>query len=314
MSVLETSQSPELLAAHQARRDAVDPILALSKPLPKPAAADVVLSCPGGVALVRNTAVDQASFGYLFTAAHESKLAPKVDGPKAFAELLDLWAAQDCFRPGPDSIATVTWPSRDTEVSRALIERGFVPQSALAVRLAGRAFVGDAAPDPTPAPDLDVVVRRAGPADSDAMARLWTEQLHWEVQFGHTSIRPTTRERVAEQVAQAVGGQEKQAWVAERDGEVAGLIAIQPPSHAAWAAHTIGVAPAAYLTCGAVAAGERGSGIGSALARHVHAELDAAGVGAVLLHYTIANPLSGPFWSRCGYRPVLTAWSRGTVG
>ncbi|MBS2538992.1 GNAT family N-acetyltransferase [Catenulispora sp. NF23] len=257
---------------------------------------------------MRNTAVDQSSFGYLFTASHESKLAPKVDGPKAFAELLDLWAAQDCFRPGPDSIATVTWPSRDTEVSRALIERGFVPQSALAVRLAGRPPAGDAAPDP------DVVVRRAGPADSDAMARLWTEQVRWEVQFGYTSIRPATRERVAEQVAQAVGGQEKQAWVAERDGEAAGLIAVQPPSHAAWAAHTIRVAPAAYLTCGAVTAGERGSGIGSALARQVHAELDAAGVGAILLHYTIANPLSGPFWSRCGYRPVLTAWSRGTVG
>jgi len=48
--------------------------------------------------------------------------------------------------------------------------------------------------------------------------------------------------------------------------------------------------------------------------RHVHAELDAEGIGALLLHYTAANPLSAPFWSRCGYRPLLTAWTRGTVG
>ena len=315
---LDMRQSPELLAAHQIRRDAVDPLLAPSQPLPEAEAADSVLTCPGGVALVRNTAPDPDSWGYTFFAAHESKLALKVDGPKAFADLLDLWAAQDEFRPGPDSIATLTWPSRDTEMTRALVERGFAPQAVFAGRLAGRPMAGDADRGAGGAgrgdADPGVVVRRAEPGDTDAVTRLWMEQLRWDAQFGYATIRPSTPAGLAGEVAQAVGGREKRAWLAERHGEAAGLVVVQPPEHAAWAAHTVRVSPAAYLNCGAVAAGERGSGVGSALMRHVHRELDAEGIGAILLHYTAVNPLSAPFWSRCGYRPLLTSWTRGTVG
>ncbi|MEZ0112903.1 GNAT superfamily N-acetyltransferase [Catenulispora sp. EB89] len=304
-------QTPELLAAHQARRAAFDPLLARSEPLPPPGKRDTALSCPGGVALVRNVDSDPDTWGYTFFAAHESKLVPKVDGPGAFAELLDLWAEQDEFRPGPDSIATITWPSRDTEMSRALVERGFTPQAILAVRLAGQPIPGPSFPGNT---GSGVVVRRAKPRDTEAVTRLWLEQLRWDAQFGYVAIRPSTPSGLAEQVAQAVGGEEKRAWIAERDGAAVGLIVVQPPENASWAAHLIRVAPAAYLNCGAVTAGERGGGVGSALVRHVHAELDAEGIGAVLLHYTATNPLSVPFWSRCGYRPLLTAWTRGTVG
>jgi predicted N-acetyltransferase YhbS len=311
---LDTRQSPEVSAAHQARRNAVDPLLAPAQPLPEPEAADTVLMCPGGVALVRNTAPDPDSWGYTFFAAHESKLALKVDGPKAFADLLDLWAAQDGFRPGPDSIATLTWPSRDTEMTRPLVERGFAPQAVLAARIAGRSVAGGADGDADGDAGPRVVVRKAGPRDTVAVTRLWREQLRWDAQFGYSTIRPSTAAGLAEQVAQAVGGEEKRAWIAERDGEAVGLIVVQPPEHAAWAGQAVGVSPAAYLNCGAVAAGERGTGIGSALVRHVHREVDAEGIGAILLHYTAVNPLSAPFWSRCGYRPVLTSWTRGTVG
>ncbi|MEY9895427.1 GNAT superfamily N-acetyltransferase [Catenulispora sp. MAP12-49] len=301
-------QSPELLAAHQARRAAVDPLLAVSQPLPGPRPADTELSCPGGAALVRNMPADPDSWGYTFFAAHESKLVPKVDGPKAFAALLDLWAAQPEFRPGSDSIATVTWPSRDAEVVRALVERGFVQQSIFAVRLAGRSSAVRT--------DPGLVIRRASPSASDAEAvgRLWMEQLRWDAQFGYAAIRPSTRAGLAGEVAEAVGGVKKCAWLAERNGVAVGLVVAQPPRYAGWAAGQIRVAPAAYLNCGAVTARERGSGVGRALMDRVHAELDAAGLGAMLLHYTAVNPLSGPFWSRCGYRPLLTAWTRGTVG
>lgn len=37
-------------------------------------------------------------------------------------------------------------------------------------------------------------------------------------------------------------------------------------------------------------------------------------LGAILLHRTIANPLSTPFWSRCGYRRSPTDWMLGAVG
>jgi hypothetical protein len=105
-------QNSELLAAHHARWAAFDPLLADSRALPGPEAADEVLTCPGGMALVRNVQTDPDSWGHTFFATHESKLVPRVDDPRAFAELLDLWAAQDTFRPGPDSIVSVNWPSR----------------------------------------------------------------------------------------------------------------------------------------------------------------------------------------------------------
>jgi GNAT superfamily N-acetyltransferase len=54
--------------------------------------------------------------------------------------------------------------------------------------------------------------------------------------------------------------------------------------------------------------GERGRGVGTALVRHVHAVLGARGVDTTLLHYEQLNPLSGPFWSRMGYRPLWTGW------
>jgi hypothetical protein len=48
--------------------------------------------------------------------------------------------------------------------------------------------------------------------------------------------------------------------------------------------------------------------VGSALIGHLHAALDEAGTAATLLHYSGLNPLSAPFWHRCGYRPLSTRW------
>jgi hypothetical protein len=31
-------------------------------------------------------------------------------------------------------------------------------------------------------------------------------------------------------------------------------------------------------------------------------------VSVTLLHYEQVNPLSGPFWSHRGYRPLWTSW------
>jgi hypothetical protein len=48
---------------------------------------------------------------------------------------------------------------------------------------------------------------------------------------------------------------------------------------------------------------------GIGLARLVRADpstLD--GFSATLLHYVGVNPLAGPFWHRCGYRPLSTNW------
>ena len=63
-----------------------------------------------------------------------------------------------------------------------------------------------------------------------------------------------------------------------------------------------------YLQTMFVRPGDRGGGVGEALVRHVHAVLDARGVDTTLLHFAQLNPLSAPFWSRMGYRPLWTGW------
>lgn len=64
----------------------------------------------------------------------------------------------------------------------------------------------------------------------------------------------------------------------------------------------------AYLQFMFVRPDERGGGIGAALVRHVHDELDARRIDMTLLIYAQLNPLSAPFWHRMGYRPLWTTW------
>ena len=64
----------------------------------------------------------------------------------------------------------------------------------------------------------------------------------------------------------------------------------------------------AYLATMAVRPDERGYGVGTALLAGLHRELDAAGVAVTLLHHAVLNPLSAPFWSRMGYRPLWVSW------
>lgn len=44
------------------------------------------------------------------------------------------------------------------------------------------------------------------------------------------------------------------------------------------------------------------------MAAQAHREAEATGVATTLLHYAQVNPLSAPFWSQQGYRPLWTVW------
>ena len=82
------------------------------------------------------------------------------------------------------------------------------------------------------------------------------------------------------------------------------MLYAQQPEQAQWVAPMVALAPAAYVDLMHVQPGERGRGTGHALASHLHQKASAAGVAVMLLHYQLLNPLSGPFWSRQGYRPL----------
>jgi predicted acetyltransferase len=86
------------------------------------------------------------------------------------------------------------------------------------------------------------------------------------------------------------------------------MVAAQRPESAGWIAPMVRQAPAAYLMFGFVLPTERASGIGARLAARLHRDIEDAGVAVTLLHYEQTNPLSVPFWSQQGYRPLWTSW------
>jgi GNAT superfamily N-acetyltransferase len=103
-------------------------------------------------------------------------------------------------------------------------------------------------------------------------------------------------------------GPQSWTWLAERDGTAVGMLYAQRPESSGWIAPMVRLAPATYLMLMFVQPTERGSGIGAAMVSRLHREIADADVAVTLLHYAQVNPLSVPFWSQQGYRPLWTTW------
>jgi GNAT superfamily N-acetyltransferase len=281
----------------------------------------------------RHTEPDAAEIGLSWGMARRFELAPRVVGPgtaAALDRLIDLWRDHLSDVPGSDeddTAAVITWPSRDIEGVAALQRHGLRPLAVAAIRAARRAGtatrrgtvtrLGTASQASTasrgtrgPAgQDRNVRVRRAGPGDVDAVARFGAEVARFDAHFSGTPERPGTAAALRHEAARLLGRPDAPwTWLAERDGRPVGMIATQWPEHAAWIAPLTRLSPVAYTVLGYVTPDERSTGIGAALAAHLHDTVDPAGVAATLLHYEQLNPYAAPFWSRQGYRPLWTTW------
>ncbi len=223
----------------------------------------------------------------------------------ALDELLVRWHAHLAAEPaaaGHDTEAAVRWPSRDIGGVRALLRHGLLPLTVIAARPAGRAT-----PNAEPWPG-GLRIRPTGPGDAAAVTALSLEVIRFDQHFGSVLLH-SHAERVERQAAeQTLARPEPWTWLAEREGQAVGLLVAEPPDRAGWIAAATGRAPVAYLATMSVLPGERGAGVGTALVAELHGELDAAGVAVTLLHHGQLNPLSVPFWSRMGYRPLWTSW------
>ncbi|HXT88944.1 MAG TPA: GNAT family N-acetyltransferase [Trebonia sp.] len=251
-------------------------------------------------------------------AARRFQLSAAVAGPgvaDGLGRLLAAWREHLHSLPGAgdaDTAAVLNWPSRDADGIAALLKHGLDPLEVIAARPTRRR----ASAGPSSATrdggvlrlDDHTLIRRAGIADTDVIARMGREVIRFDSRFGAVNERPNTLTALRREAAGLVGGPAPWAWLAERDGEAVGMLAAQPPAAAAWIASLTGTAPAAYLMLMFVEPGERAAGVGSALVDEFHREAEAAGVAVILLHYEQLNPLSMPFWSRHGYRPLWTTW------
>jgi GNAT superfamily N-acetyltransferase len=297
----------------------IDPLLPLPGPASPHCGAPLTVDGRSGTVAegrCEHWVGESGSLDLSFGAARRFQLSAAVADPDVadgLDRLLSLWRDHLAGLPGAeedDTAAVVNWPSRDADGVAVLLRHGLDPLEVLAARTApAHAEARSVIPNAHMLrPDGQLRIRRAGTTDIDAVARLGIEVIRFDSLFGALSERAGTLDALRREAAALVAGPAPWTWLTERDGEVVGMLAAQRPEAAGWITPMVGLTPAAYLMLMFVEPGERGAGVGTALAEQFHREADAAGVAVTLLHYEQLNPLSVPFWSRQGYRPLWTTW------
>ncbi len=302
-----------LMDSQAARLSTLDPQLPSTYPLPSGEPVMARLRDGSGVAgIAVRTSHRPGSLQSLWSASESAELFPLLgEHPREGMDaLLHAWREQLAYEgmPDRDSSCVVTWPSRDVEATRALLDHGFTPLSCLAVR---------ATPpeDANTTPELSggVSIRRAGPDDLDTVVEFTLKELEYAALVGASVHRPdaATLKRTAAHVRLHGSGPDGRdpVWIAERDGLPVGI------AECGWtdtAQHHSGrrLRPGrwAYVNCVSVDERTRGTGVGRELMATAHHEFARAGVLGSYLYYNPPNPLSSVFWPRQGYRPLWTIW------
>jgi GNAT superfamily N-acetyltransferase len=294
------------------RRQAIDPLLPEPGDQRSGCGARLIVAGAGREPAATGTCEHHQgsaeSLDLTWGAARRFHLTVRLAGPDAVTaldQLLSLWRDHLDGVPGADgedAAAIVTWPSRDIDGAATLLRHGLAPLAVIAARATGRHPAGPAAAQP------DLRIRRAGPADIDAVVRLGLEVIRFDAHFGSVTERPGTADALRREAAGLLAVPGTWIWLAERDDAAIGMLCAERPESAAWIAPMVRGAPVAYLLLMGVTPGHRGSGVGAAMVARLHREIEAAGVAVTLLHYAQINPLSAPFWSQQGYRPLWTAY------
>jgi GNAT superfamily N-acetyltransferase len=302
----------------------IDPLLPEPGPLPPGCGTEFTIAGgtgePAAAATCEHSEAAPGSLDTAWGTARRFQFAPQITGPDiggTLDRLLGQWRDHLAGLEGtgsPDTAAVINWPSRDIDGVQALVRRGFAPLAVLAARTTGRhpgAPAGRLAPEEGAGDRpgrAGVRIRRAGSADIDAVVRLGLEVIRYDAHFGNGGEQPDTVDALRHEAGEMLAGPVPWMWLAERDGQAIGLVAAQRPELAGWIAPLVGESPVAYLMLMFVAPGERASGIGAELVARLHADIRSAGVPVTLLHYEQVNPLSAPFWSQQGYRPLWLTW------
>ena len=310
MSSVAGDLGSHVLAQAAQRWAAIDPLLP-GPALPAGCGTDLVAAGTGPAAAVgscEHWVGEPGSMDLTWGAARRFRLTPQLAGPDVAGgldRLLAAWREHLAGAPGSaeeDTAAVITWPTRDIDGVRPLLRHGLAPLAVIAARR--RPAAARPARRPRPACGSGGPGRRTStPWPSWAWPRSATTRISARSSSGRTA-----RRHCAGTPPPLLAAAEPWIWLAERDGTAVGLLYAEPPEAAGWIAPMTGPAPVAYLELMVVLPGQRGQGTGAALVDEFHRTADAAGVAVTLLHYEQVNPLSGPFWSHRGYRPLWTSW------
>ena len=295
------------------RWQGLDPMLPGQARLPEGCMPPLVVNKangrPAGIAVCRHEHVPDGTLNQAWGPAHRYSLVLRLretDTRAAMDDLLKQWSEHLGGLPeaaAEDTGAMISWPSRDVTGINPLLWHGMQARTVIAVRPAGRpASTGPAVTPP------GMVIREPGPGDLNAVTELEMGTIRYDALFGTAFIRPATEALVRADTETALAARPAWIWLAEQDGQPAGLVHVQPPEESGWIASMARPGVTVYLQTMFVRPDVRGAGLGAALIQRVHHDLDARGVHTTLLHYAQMNPLSAPFWSRMGYRPLWTGW------
>ncbi|QFU91564.1 GNAT family N-acetyltransferase [Amycolatopsis sp. YIM 10] len=204
-------------------------------------------------------------------------------------------------RPGADSACVLAWPSLDAPVAGVLPRYGFLPRTAIGVRVPSN----PATPAESPS---GLVVRPAKEADLEELLALEVAELRYAALVGTarpldnatTLLEPGLRRLLAE----------GHVWIAEADGLAVGMASTRCllPEAGGPLANRLPGGRWGYVSTLSVAEDARGGGVGRALMAVAHRALAESGVRGTFLFYNPCNPLSSVFWHRQGYRPLWTIW------
>jgi GNAT superfamily N-acetyltransferase len=303
------------------RWQAIDPLLPDPAALPNGCGAPLVVNGDHsrlvGLGVCVHHHVTPDSLNQTWGAADRFTLVPRLAGQDVAVTaglLLERWRdhlAGVAAARGTDTSATVVWPSHDITGIQALLRHGLQPLTVIAARLRPQAPNG---PRVAQRGAYGATIRLAGPADEEHVLDLELRLIKYDGHFGGPVWRAATARLVRDEIRGSLARRATWTWLAERGGRAVGLLVAQPPDETGWIAGMTSTSPAAYLQTMFVDPQERGTGIGSALVRYLHAQLDATGVAVTLLHHSQVNPLSAPFWYRMGYRPLWTSWEARPAG
>jgi GNAT superfamily N-acetyltransferase len=307
----------DITTGHNARQRGFDPLLAEAPPLDAadPGYREEREASGAAAAVARFSAHAESDPDAVWGALRRHELDVRVAGEDpgpAFGRILDDWlrtiAADE--RPGDaESSARVNVPSRDIALVNALSARGFSPTGIRAVRPLPR---GALAPAPALPAELDgAVVRTATLDDAPALGALDARLLALDAHFAGVTERPGAAAMFAEAYRARLRTAPDTTWVLERPPGITGCIHVMPDADSP-EPDTLALAASGgqYLVVMYLDESERGAGTGAAFCDMAHRLLDADGSPYTVLSYAVANPRSGPFWSRMGYRPVVTEWQR----
>lgn len=304
----------DLAARVTERRQVIDPLLPGTNAVQAGCGQELGVAAadgrPAATGVCEHWAGPADSLDLTWGAARRFRLTPLVadlDGAGALDRLLSRWREHVAGLPGADgddTSAVVTWPSRDVSGVQTLLAHGLAPLAVIAARATAPADSAAAVGRRD-----GVRIRRAGPADIDEVLRLGLEVVRFDALVSGVTERPSTPDALRREFLLLLDGPQPWVWLAETsDGAAIGMLAAERPEAASWIAPMASRSPVAYLLLMGVSSGRRGYGVGAAMAAHLHREVEAAGVPLTLLHYAQVNPLSAPFWSQQGYRPLWTVW------